>query len=60
VLQRGSIRYTGSVTNALVQSMARNFDEALRLMEAALSDCPDRLWETDLWPDEAPAISGRT
>jgi hypothetical protein len=23
-------------------------------MEAALADCPDELWETDLWPDEAP------
>jgi hypothetical protein len=34
--------------------MARNFEEALRLMEAALTDCPDGLWETDLWPDEAP------
>ena len=22
-------------------------------MEAALTDCPDHLWETDLWPDEA-------
>jgi hypothetical protein len=34
--------------------MASNFEEALRLMEAALTDCPDELWETDLWPDEAP------
>jgi hypothetical protein len=42
------------VTNVFVQSMARNFDDALRLMEAALADCPDTLWETDLWPDEAP------
>jgi len=33
--------------------MAGNFEEALRLMEAALTDCPDDLWETDLWPDEA-------
>jgi hypothetical protein len=23
-------------------------------MEAALADTPDGLWETDLWPDEAP------
>jgi hypothetical protein len=36
-----------------VQSIARNFEEALRLMEAALHDCPDDLWEKDLWPDEA-------
>ena len=26
----------------------------LRLMETALTDCPDELWQTDLWPDEAP------
>ena len=37
-----------------MQSLASNFEEALRLMEAALTDCPDDLWETDLWPDEAP------
>jgi len=37
-----------------VQSIARNFEEALRLLEAALTDCPDILWEVDLWPDEAP------
>ena len=52
------MRYTGSVTSAFVQSMASDFDEALRLMEAALADCPDELWETDLWPDEAPARPG--
>ncbi len=42
------------VVNPLVQSMASNFEQALRLMEAALTDCPADLWETDLWPDEAP------
>jgi hypothetical protein len=46
--------YTGSVSNAFVQSMAHNFEQALRLMDAALTDCPDDLWQTDLWPDEAP------
>ena len=40
--------------NPLVQSIARNFDEALQLLRAALDDCPDPLWEKDLWPDEAP------
>lgn len=34
--------------------MASNFEQALRLMEAALTDCPDDLLKTDLWPDEAP------
>lgn len=48
------MRYTGSVSNAFVQSMAHNFEQALRLMQAALTDCPDDLWQTDLWPDEAP------
>jgi hypothetical protein len=42
------------VENPFVQSIASNFDRALRLMEVALLDCPDDLWETDLWPDEAP------
>ncbi len=41
------------MANPFVQSMASNFDDALRLMDAALTDCPDGLWETDLWPDEA-------
>jgi hypothetical protein len=42
------------VQNTFAQSLAHNFDEALRLMDAALADCPDDLWQTDLWPDEAP------
>ena len=42
------------MANPLVQSLAYNFEEALRLMKAALTDCPDILWEKDLWPDEAP------
>jgi hypothetical protein len=48
------MRYTGSVSNAFVQSLAHNFEQTLRLMETALTDCPDELWQTDLWPDEAP------
>ena len=43
--------------NPFVQSMARNFENALQLLEAAVSDCPDDLWETDLWPD-APTVPG--
>jgi hypothetical protein len=42
------------MVNPHIQSMARNFEDALRLMEAAITDCPDTLWERDLWPDEAP------
>ena len=52
------MRYTGRVSNAFVQSMAHNFEQALRLMEAALTDCPDELWQADLWPDEAPTGPG--
>jgi hypothetical protein len=37
----------------LAVSIARNFESALRLLDAALADCPDELWETDLWPAEA-------
>jgi hypothetical protein len=42
------------MTSPFVHSMASNFAQALLLLEAALSDCPDDLWQTDLWPDEAP------
>lgn len=42
------------MTDAPAQSLARSFDDALRLLEAAVAACPAALWETDLWPDEAP------
>jgi hypothetical protein len=42
------------MSNVFVQSLAFNYNLALRQLEAALIDCPDRLWETDLWPDESP------
>jgi hypothetical protein len=42
------------MANPFVLSMASNFEEALRLLEAALTECPEDLWEVDLWPDEAP------
>jgi hypothetical protein len=48
------MRYTRRVTNAFVQSMARNFDDALRLLEAALTDCPDELWEASTWQVPTP------
>jgi hypothetical protein len=46
------------MTSAFAQSMVRNFDDALQLMETAITGCPDTLWETDLWPDEAPTRPG--
>ena len=42
------------MTNPFVRGIASNFDTALRLMGAAMTDCPGDLWETDLWPSEAP------
>jgi hypothetical protein len=42
------------VTDVFAQSLAHNFDEALDMLQQALIDCPDDLWEADLWPDEAP------
>jgi hypothetical protein len=42
------------VGTTFAQSLTHNFGAALRLMEAALTDCPDELWQEDLWPDEAP------
>ena len=42
------------MTTTFVSSLAKNFEEALRLLEAAVRDCPDELWEVDLWPDAAP------
>lgn len=41
------------MTSIFAKSLASTFDIALRLMEAALADCTDDLWRTDLWPDEA-------
>jgi hypothetical protein len=35
------MRYTGGVPNTFAPSLSHNFEEALRLMEAALTDCPD-------------------
>jgi hypothetical protein len=47
-----------AVTDVFVQSLAKNFEEAIETLEQALIDCPDDLWETDLWPDEGPTGPG--
>lgn len=36
------------------QSLQSNFDEALRLLSAAITDCPAELWVVDLWADQEP------
>jgi hypothetical protein len=55
-LGQGTSRFAkkADVTSVFVESLANAFDIALRLMAAALSECPDDLWQMDLWPDEAP------
>ena len=53
-----TLRYTGGVPDVFVQSLTVNYGQALRLMEAALTDCPPELWTVDLWPDEAPTGPG--
>jgi hypothetical protein len=45
------------VSAALVTGITRNFDSASRLMAAALTDCPDAFWETDLSPVDATAAA---
>ena len=42
------------MTAALVPSLSYNFDTALDQLNSALLDCPDEVWERDLWPDESP------
>jgi len=42
------------VATALVQSLTRNFEDALLMIQAALTDCPDDLWPVDLWPEDGP------
>ncbi len=44
---------THGMANPMLQSLAVNFEQSLRLMDVALADCPDICWESDLWPDEA-------
>ena len=41
------------MSGVLAAAVRGTFDTALRLMAAALTDCPEALWETDLWPGEA-------
>jgi hypothetical protein len=47
--------------NVWQELFVANFDQAFRQLERALQDCPDELWETDLWPAQAltgPSKSG--
>jgi hypothetical protein len=37
-----------------VESLGRNFEQALGLLAAAVRDCPDELWQQSMWPVPAP------
>ncbi len=37
-----------------VESLGRSFEEALRLLEAAIRDCTDELWESSMWEVPPP------
>ena len=37
------------MTSIWVESLGRNFDQALDLLAAAVRDCTDELWETGMW-----------
>jgi hypothetical protein len=37
-----------------VESLGRNFEQALDLLAAAVRDCTDELWETSMWQVPAP------
>ncbi len=37
-----------------VESLGRNFDQALDLLAAAVRDCTDELWEASMWRVPAP------
>ena len=37
------------MTSIWVESLGRNFEGALALLEAAIRDCTDELWESSMW-----------
>lgn len=45
------------MTSIWVESLGRNFDRAFDLMEAAVRDCTDELWQASMWevPEPEPA-----
>jgi hypothetical protein len=37
------------MTSIWVESLGRNFEAALALLEAAMRDCTNELWESSMW-----------
>jgi hypothetical protein len=44
------------VTSIWVECLGRNFEEALDLIQAAVQDCTDELWQGTMWP--VPRLEG--
>lgn len=39
------------MTSIWVESLGRSFEGALALLESAIRDCTDELWESSMWGD---------
>lgn len=54
-------RTVAGVTTIWVESLRRNFEDALDVVEAAIRDCTDELWQMNMWevPDDDPASEVR-
>jgi len=48
-----------SMTSVWVESVGRNMRGALDLMEAAIRDCPDELWQANMWEVPGQAVEIR-
>lgn len=45
------------MTSIWVESLGRTFENALSLLEAAIRDCTDALWESSMWEVPVPATA---
>jgi len=45
-----------AMTSIWVESLGRNFEEALNLLQVAVEGYPDEVWEANMWP--VPRIEG--
>jgi hypothetical protein len=56
----GTLRNIREVASIWVDSLGPNFQTALDLMEAAIQDCTDELWQANMWevPTDAAEVRG--
>jgi hypothetical protein len=57
--ERDDSTETERMTTVFVQMLGDQYGSALNLLGNALGACPDHVWQTDLWPDEAPTGRAR-